>query len=174
MRTQTHRGIKRTIENGTTRTLRRHPWKSVHIFEFIFISLPRPAIDVIDPTDRSYRALNSMPKLIKPIVPAGFDDSRNSKLNKPDYKVWLQWWKEHFTTEDYFKYLTSQVWFQIYFFGASHQNICFFFYVEGQWFPQFYIPFLWRQRWRQRTVGKRNPATRKTKTCWKVRIFQLN
>ena len=36
-------------------------------------------------------------------------NSDPSALNQKDYKAWFNWWSQHFTSEDYWKFLATQV-----------------------------------------------------------------
>ncbi len=74
----------------------------------------RPLVDVIDPTAHSYRPTNGKAKLIKAIEPdlekiKLYENLDPKKLDTKEYKVWLKWWKDHFSSQDYLKFLSSQV-----------------------------------------------------------------
>ena len=71
-------------------------------------------MDVIDPSAHSYRPAKGKAKLLKALEPSsekieGYESLDPTKLDTKEYKIWLKWWKEHNSTEDYWKFLSTQV-----------------------------------------------------------------
>lgn len=96
---------KLTNENLGIEIYKEAPWKQKKYRDWN----KTPLIDILEPTSRK----TGQQKFIKSFEPdpeklKQFDNLDQTKGLGRDYKVWHDWWKTNLTSEDYFKFLSTQ------------------------------------------------------------------
>ena len=83
------------------------------------INIFRPLGDVVNSSTYSYRPNIGKTKIKTAIEPNEeeikmFEKLDSLKLDSKEYRIWLKWWKEHYSSNDYFKFLSTKVIFMQY------------------------------------------------------------